>query len=189
MNKSQLRKRAEDSLRSGRTKHETYEELKMMTSTKPEEIAKIVQGVPTEKVKDTNKILQILLLIFIGIYVVLHIFVVYVSFQYETYSALFWPVFRFIAGLIIFFALMFYRSEAYRFVLFWMGLGLLRSVLTLFTSGFDWVHLVDIFLYLIIVVLAFLLERKLFPAYQVVKELYQNRLGEDRLRNTIRFED
>ena len=126
---------------------------------------------------------------FIGIYVALHVFIVYVSYPYSPLSELFWPMFRFVTGVLIFFGLLNYRLEAYRFVLFWMGLGLLRSLITLFTSGFDWIHLVDILLYLLIVLLAFRLERKLFPDYQIVKELYQNRLGEDRLRNTIRFED
>jgi len=189
MTKNELRKRAQDCLDSGKSKHETYEELKLMTSMKPEEVANIVQGVPTQKNKETHKIPQILLLIAMGIYVALYAVLAFSFDNSTTNVELFWYVVRLLVGLGLFFGFILYRPEAYRFSEFWMGLGLIRFTVFAFFDGFEWLYLVDILLFLVLIFLSAYLELKLFPNYRVVKELYQNRLGEDRLRNTIRFED
>lgn len=189
MTKRQLRKRAQDCIQNEKSKHETYEELKLMTSMKPEEVAKIVQGVPTEYIKNKYKIPQVFLLILMGIYVASHAFVVFAFVQKGSNVEMFWTALRLLISLWLFFGFIFYRTEAYRFVKFWMVLGLLRFVILIFSEGFDWLHAVDIFLYLGLIVLSFYLEQKLFPSYRVIKELYQNRLGQDRLRSIIRFED
>lgn len=189
MTKSQLRKYTQDCLDAGKSKHETYEELKLMTSMKPEEVANIVQAVPNQKLKDLNQVPQILLLIVMGIYVASHAFILYVSLKYESVLDSFWPSVRFLAGLLLFFGFMLCRIEAYRVAKIWMGLGLLRFTTLAFLEGNEWLHLVDMLLLLSLVILTAYLEIKLFPSYRIVKELYQNRLGEDRLRNTIRFDD
>lgn len=188
MTKRQLRKLTVNGLNEGKGKQEIYEELKLMSSLKPEEIAKVVQGVPTAAIKKKYMIFQVLLLIFLSIYVLAQGIVFYTGIIGYFDVNIFWTGVRLLLGLTIFIGVMTYSADAYRSGRIWMMLGLIRFVALGFLDGFYWLLLIDLGIYIGLVFFLFFLNEKLFPRYRLEKELYQNRLGEDRLRYAIKFD-
>ena len=186
MTKIELRKRARNMICEGKSKQETYEELKLMSSIKPEDIAKIVQETVSQDAKSSNIMPQVLILMLLGAYITIQALVI--ANNYRINAGIVWPAIRCAVGLVLFLGIVFYAAEAYRSARIWMGLGLFRFFFLILYLGFEWFDLIDMAVYSGVILLSFYLEKKLFPPYGLVKELYQNRNGEDRLRYLIRFE-
>ncbi len=188
MTKQQILKHVKFGIREGRAKQEIYEELKLMSSEKPERIAKLLQSVPSQVVVKKYVFPQILLLVFLAIYILGYGFLMYTQFKGYVGSQLLWSISRFIVGLYILTGVATHSMEVYQWGRFWMLLGLIRFTALGFLDGFYWFLLLDLGLYFGIVGLLFYLYPRLFPPYRLLREIYQNPHGEDRLRYVINFD-
>lgn len=189
MKTKEIKSRAKESLKQGKTKQETYEELKMMTSTKPEEIAKILNGIPTNELKNKFKVYQILLLGLLGVTVLLKMLATLPLVMAGGSGSVFWIFVTPLVNIALFVGVLLYHKPSYNVVVWLTAIGLLRYSLGLMQTGFEWSNMIDYVLFGGIIALAVYLNKNMFTNYRVVRELYQNNQGQDRMRNIIRFDD
>lgn len=189
MTKRQIRKEAKQHILSGKTKQETFDHLKGIGKLPIEDLAKIIKSIPTLQAREEYKILNIILISLLALTVLAKMLT---GIPIVIENGLKWLPILFIipiVNIILLIGVATYWGESHKWVAILTILGLLRTLGSMLGQPFDPLILVDLSIAAGLIGLGFYLHSKLYTAYKIVKEPYQNSRGENRLRNVIRFED
>ena len=189
MTKKAVKKEVKRLILEGKTKQEAYDELKGISKMKAEDLAKIVQSVPSLNARDKYRSLNIVLIGLLSLTVALKMLS---GLPIVIEKGIAWfPVLLFLPliNIILLIGVSTYNQSSYKFVAILAILGLFRLLRDLLSSSFDTFIIIDVVFAAGLIGLGFYLGSKLFPNYTTVKERYQNSQGQDRMRNVIKFED
>lgn len=189
MKNSELRKIAKENLSEGKSKQETFEILKDASTLKAEELAKIVQSIPSEAAKNKYKVLNIILMALLGITVLIKMLaglplIIDKGIQWLPVLFIF-PI----INIIMLVGVALYWPGTHRFVGFISALSAVRLIGSKDFSFTEVYSLIDLTLVLSLIGLGLYLNHVLTPNYEILKEPYTNAQGQKRLRNVIKFID
>lgn len=188
MTKRNARKAAKQSILDGNSKQETFDTLKETSKISTEDLAKIVQSIPSmnarKKYKTSNMVLIILLSITILIKVLAGIPLV-LQLGFKWFPLLFiLPI----INILLLVGIATYAAGIHKLVAILTILGVIRTIQTI-EGQFEPVMLIDFALAAALIGLGFYLNSVLCPKYWSVKEVYQNEEGQNRMKHVIKFED
>ena len=188
MTKRQARKAAKQSILDGNSKQETFESLKVTSKKSTEDLAKIIQSIPSliarKKYFALNMVLIILLAITILIKVLAGIPLV-IQLGFKWFPLLFiLPI----INILLLVGVATYAAGAHKLVAILTILGVIRSI-QIVQEQFEPLMLIDFAFAAGLIGLGFYLNSLLCPKYLTVKEIYQNDQGQNRMREVIKFED
>lgn len=189
MTKKEARKAAKQSILNGKTKQETFEELKGTSKLPTEDLAKIIQTIPSLKVREKYRTLNIILIVLLSLTV---LFKMLAGIPIIIENGIKWFPVLFILPIINILLLVgvaTYSPSSHKFVAIFTIIGLLRSLGDLIGKPFEPFMLIDLSIAAGLIGLGFYLNSKLCPDYLTVKERYQNNQGQDRMRNVIKFDE
>jgi hypothetical protein len=188
MKKSEIRNYAVDRIFEGKSRQETYLELKEDGVAKPEEIAEVVRYLPSLEMRKKNKIPYLALLVLLGLTVLFRILGV-IGFLIEDLIAL--AVGYSLTTLIpiyFLYALGTYRMKVLNVIVYLGVLGFLRIAIDLrFNNGI--LEIIDLVIVGLIAFLAFYLKSKMASPFEVVTEPYLDQQGNKKIKRLIVFKD
>jgi len=192
MTKKEVRKIVNQRIFNGKTKQETFEELKDTSKLSIKDLAKIIQKTPSLEARKKHKTTHIVLkTIFILTIIFKLKFGIQIIIEEEIKN-----VFQIILilsimpiiNILLLIGVSKYGPNSFKLAAFFSILGLyqyMRSGIVFEEVGA--IIFLDLFIHLGIVVLALHLDTKFFPKYLTNKELYQNTQGEEKVRQVIKF--
>ena len=189
MTKKEVTKSAKQSILEGKTKQETFESLKTSSKLSAEELAKIIQPIPSLQARQKYKTLQMIL---IGLLLLTILIKMTAGIPIVIQNGIRWlPVlFVFpIINILLLIGVANYMQSSHKFVAIFTLLSLVRSTNEFLGQPLDIFMIIDLILIAGLIGLGFYLNAKLCPDYSIKKERYQNNQGQDRLRNVIQFND
>lgn len=189
MTKRELRKAVKQSILDGKLKQEIFQELKDTSKNPPEDLAKIIQSIPSLTARQKYKILNS---IFIGLLLLTILFKMMTGIPIVIKNGIKWLPILFvlpIINILLLIGVLTYSSNSHKWVAFFTILGLLRSFSDILGQPFVPLIIVDLTIAAGLIGLGFYLNYKLCPEYLTVKERYQNNQGQDKMRNVIKFNE
>ena len=189
MTKKEVRKVAKQSILNGKTKQETFEELKETSYRTPEDLAKIIQTIPSLQLRKKYMSLNIVLIILLSLTV---FFKMMAGIPIIIENGIKWLPILFILPIInvlLLIGVITYRPKSHRLVAVFTILGLFQLVGNMVGEPFEPLILVDFAIAAGLIGLGLYLNSKLFPIYSTVKERYQTNQGQTRIKDVIKFED
>jgi predicted RNase H-like HicB family nuclease len=189
MTKKEARKAAKQSILDGKTKQETFETLKETSKLPTEDLAKIIQSIPSLNARQKYKTLNVVLIVLLSLTV---LFKMLSGIPIVIQNGIKWFPILFILPIInvlLLWGVATFSAGSHRFVAIFTILGLLRSLGDLIGKPFEPLMLIDLAIAAGLIGLGFYLNSKLCPDFLTVKERYQNNQGQDRMRNVIKFDE
>jgi predicted RNase H-like HicB family nuclease len=189
MTKKEVRKVVKQSILDGKTKQETFETLKETAKLPTEDLAKIIQSIPSLQARQKYKTLNMIL---IGLLSLTVLFKMMAGIPIIIENGIKWFPVLFILPIInilLLIGVATYSQSSHKWVAIFTILGLLRSLSDILGQPFEPLIIIDLTIAAGLIGLGFYLNSKLCPDYLTVKERYQNNQGQDRLRNVIKFND
>lgn len=189
MTKSALRKTAKRTISDGKTKQETFDELSLVSSIPLADLSLIIRRISSIPARNKYRILNYVLVIFLSLTVAVKMLE---SIPTIVEKGLFWiPIIMIYPAIniLLLVGVASYNYLAYLWVAILSILGLLGVFLKFAQYPSLTLFIVDVAFMIIFIFLAFFLKAKLFPYYVTKKEMYQNELGENRMRYVFRFVD
>jgi len=189
MTKKEVRKAALQSILDGKTKQETFETLKETSKLPTEDLAKIIQSIPSLQARQKYKTLNMIL---IGLLSLTVLFKMMAGIPIIIENGIKWFPVLFILPIInilLLIGVATYSQSSHKWVAIFTIFGLLRSLSDILGQPFEPLIIIDLTIAAGLIGLGFYLNSKLCPDYSTVKERYQNNQGQDRLRNVIKFND
>ena len=189
MTKRELRKSVKRSILDGKSKQEVFQELKETSKLPTEDLAKIIQSIPSLNARQKYKTLNIILIVLLSLTV---LFKMIAGFPIILENGIKWLPILFllpIINILLLVGVVTYYPNSHKWVAIFTILSLLRSLSVIFGQPFEPFIIIDLVIAAGLIGLGFYLNSKLSPEYLTVKELYQNRQGQDRLRNVIKFKE
>ena len=193
MTKKETRKAAKQSILDGKTKQETFEILKETSKLSTEDVAKIIQSIPSLSARQKYKTQNTILIVFLSLTILLKMLL---GIPFIMQNGIKWLPMIFILPIInvlLLWGVATYSTGIHKLVAIFTIIGLLRSLPDMIGVPFEPLTFIAFFIDIAIAAgligLGFYLNSKLFSNYLTVKERYQNSQGQDRLRNVIKFED
>lgn len=188
MKKSEIRKYALERILEGKSRQETYLELKEDGIAKPEEIADVVRYVPSLENRKKFKIPYVALLALMGIGLALRMLGVFgLWIEGQTPVAIGYAITA-IIPIYFLYALGTYRTKVLNIIAILGGLGLLRAIIALAQNTAIY-EMIDVILVGIITVLAYYLNKNIANPYEIVKEPYLDQQGNKKVKRLIVFQD
>ena len=187
MTDREIRKAAKQSILNGKTKQETFEELKGKNYKSAKKTANIIQKIPSLRARSRYKIQYIALIVLLSIVVLVKMKTV-LPFIIENEM---WILVIFLLPIIIniFVGIARYRQNSYITVTLLSYFWQLILGVELVNNTFKPLLLIDIAIAAGLIELSSTLNSKLFPEYLTAKEPYKNKHGQNRQRIVIKFED
>jgi hypothetical protein len=189
MTKKEARKAAKKSILDGKTKQETFETIKETSKLPTEDLAKIIQSIPSLKARQKYKTLNLVLIVLLSLTV---LFKMLAGIPIIIENGIKWVPVLFILPIInilLLIGVYTYSPNSHKWVAIFTILGLLHSLSDILGQPFEPLILIDLTIAAGLIGLGFYLNSKLCPDYLIVKERYQNNQGQDRLRNVIKFDE
>lgn len=187
MTTSEQRKQVRTKIEAGSSPQQVYDELHGPGNAANEELADLVRYVPTMERRTQFRTGHLVLM---GLLCLAIAWKFGVGVPAESHKG--WAIAAFhvaygIGYAVALFAVAKYWRKAYSFA----GLLAFIDVAQIHNqhSGTEGMGLVVMFLFVVLAVLAFYLQRELTPAYIKLKEKYRNSDGQERLRELVRFGD
>ncbi len=173
MTKKELTKSAEQKIKEGKSRQETFEELKEESKNKSEEIAKIVRFIPTLENRQKYKAAQIILIVLLSVTILFKMFAG-IPIIIEN-GIKWWPIIFLlpIINIALTYGIVTYKGQYYQFVGIFTILGLLRSFQNISGTTFDTLILVDVGITGGLIGLGFYLNSKMVSEHKTVKEKFQ----------------
>ena len=187
MTDKEIKRLAEQKIKEGKSRQETFDELQSVSSTPSTGLADIVKFFPSLELRKQYKIQQVVLVLLLVYSVIIKMISTLPLIVEKGVSWL--PLILIIPAITIFFtyAVITFKTQYYKWIAFISIWGILKSYtalmdgetfmyfqlgVTLFTAGLSY------FLYL-----------KLASDYEIIKEPYRNNQGQNRLRKKIIFKN
>lgn len=189
MTKRQLRKAAKKSILEGKSKQETFENLKISSKISNEELAKIIQITPSLEAREKFKTLNGIL---IGTLLITVLFKMLAGIPIVIENGIKWIPVLFllpIINILLLIGVATYSPNAHKLVGIFTIIGLFRGMGNIIGNDLDGFIIFDLIIAAAMIGLGFYLNSKLTPEFSKSKELYQNDQGEDRMRYVIKFKD
>lgn len=189
MTKKEVRKAAKQSILECKTKQETFETLKATSKLPIEDLAKIIQTIPSLQARQKYKTQNMIL---IGLLSLTVLFKMMAGIPIIIENGIKWfPILLIlpIINILLLIGVATYSQSIYKAVAFFTLFGLLRSLSDILGQPFEPLIIIDLSIAAGLIGLGFYLNSKLCPDYTIIKEKYQNNQGQDRLRNVIKFND
>jgi hypothetical protein len=187
--KKEVRKFAKQSILEGKTKQDTFETLKVSSKMQTEELAKIIQAIPSIQARQKHKALNMILIGLLSLTVLLKMMAgipIIIDNGIKWFPVLFiLPI----INILLLIGVVTYSQNSHKWVAIFTILGLLRSLSDILGQPFEPLILIDLTIAAGLIGLGFYLNAKLCPNYSTTKERYQNNQGQERLRNVIKFND
>lgn len=189
MTKREARKIAKENILQGKTKQETFEMLKESSDLSAEDLAKIIQLIPSMQARKKYNALNVILIVLLSITILFKILAALPSFIGR--DAIWFPLIFLVPliNVLLLIGVVIYSAGSHKLVAILTILGLVRMVTNLSNIQFEPLMLIDFGMAAALIGLGFYLNAKLSPEYSKFKEYYQNDQGQDRMRMVIRFED
>jgi len=189
MTKTEIRRAAKVRILNGKTKQETFDELKEHYDS-AENLAKIIQGIPSLKAREQTKTWNIVLIILLSLTVLFKL-ITGISLIAELGTS--WLPLLLIMPLInviLLIGVITYSAGIHKAVAIFTIIGLLNSLKHLSNaSGDPLSNLINIVIAAGLIALGFYLNSVLSSEYRVGKESYHNEQGKLEFRDVITFED
>ena len=186
MTDREIRKAAKLSILNGKTKQETFVELKGKNYKSAKKAANIIQKIPSLRARSRYKIQYIALIVLLSIVILVKMKPV-ISFIIEDEM---WILIIFLLPIInILVGVARYRQSSYITVALLSYFWQLILGAQLVNNTFEPLLLIDVALAAGLIELSSTLHSKLYPEYLTVKELYKNKHGQNRQRIVIKFEE
>ncbi len=189
MTEKELKKLAEQKIKEGKSRQETFEELREESKDKSEKIAKIVRFIPTLENREKYKTAQIILLVTLVITILSKILT---GLSIVIEMGINWLPVMFlipILNMVLTYGVAKYKGQYYRLVGIFTILGLIRSLKGVLGTTFEPLVFIDLCIAAVLIGLGFYLNAKMVSEYQTVEEKYTNQQGQSRVRNKIKFVD
>jgi len=189
MTKKELKKAIKQSILSGKTKQETFENFKEESQLSYEEIAKIVDLYPTLQAREKYKPLNIILIALLSLTI---LFKILVGVLFIIVNGITWLPVLFIfpiINILFLIAIATYSHDSHKWLAIFTILALFREIPNMLGEAFGPLTLIDLAIYAGLIGLGFYLNSKFYPNYLTVKERYTDNQGEMRMRNVVKFED
>jgi len=186
MTDREIRKAAKLSILNGKTKQETFVELKGKNYKSAKKAANIIHKIPSLRARSRYKIQYITLIALLSIVILVKMRPV-ISFIIEDEMRILiiflLPIINILVGVAR------YRQSSYITVALLSYFWQFYLGIELFGDTFEPLLLIDVALAAGLIELSSTLHSKLYPEYMTVKEPYKNKHGQNRLRIVIKFED
>jgi hypothetical protein len=189
MTKKELKKAAEQNILEGNTKQETFEALKGMSKLSSEELATIVRSIATPRARDQYRGLNVLLILLLTISFLFKVQTGIASMMQGGVSELPILLISTTISLLLILGVAKFHVGIYRLIAILAILSIFTLVKNILTNPSNPLLIIDVLMIGGIIGLGFYLNAKLFPSYSIVKELYQNSQGQNRLKHVILFND
>tara|TARA_B110000211_G_C13846582_1_gene450301 strand:+ start:68 stop:640 length:573 start_codon:yes stop_codon:yes gene_type:complete len=190
MTKKEIRKAAEEKIKSGKTRQESFTEIKAeATKMKAEDIAKIIRYIPTLDSRNKYKTPHTILLILLGISI---LFKMIAGLPIVLEKGINWLPIIFllpIINIVLTYGVATYKGQFYKYIGIFTAISLVNGLKEIIGVDFDSLLLIDFSLAGGLIGLGFYLNSKMTSDFKTVKEKYTNQKGQARLRNILRFED
>ncbi|GHT31370.1 hypothetical protein FACS189434_00980 [Bacteroidia bacterium] len=188
MTKKELNKAVKQSILSGKTKQETFDNFKGESPLSYEETARIVDSYPTLESRDEYKSINMILIILLSI-TVLSKLLLGVLFM-ENNGMRFFPVlFIFPILNIIFLYCVATYNNVYKWIAILTGIGFLRSLSDIIGNPVDVFMIIDIALTIGLIIVSVYLHIKLFPGYKMVVNREIDNEGKIKITRVVKFEE
>jgi len=189
MTRNEVIKSVKQSILIGKTKQETFEELKMVSNLSQEKLAKIIKGIPTLKAKASYQSANIVLIVLISLTIFFKIIWGIVTVFEDGIKWFPLVIISPIINVILLIGVSKYKTESYVFVAVLAILGLFQYIITIISQTFNPLSLIDLAISVTLIILGFYVYFKLQSDFQVHKQRYQNSQGQYRYRDVIKFYD
>ena len=186
MTDREIRKAAKRSILNGKTRQETFEELKGTNYQSAKKVANIIQKIPSLRARSRYKIQYIVLIVLLSVMIFVKMKAIIPFIIEEELWVLFiflFPIINILVGVVT------YRRNSYMMVVLLCSIWQYVLGFELVNDSFKPSLLIDIAIVAVFIELGTLLYFKLFPDYLTKKELYKNKQGQNKLRIVIKFED
>ena len=194
MTKKSVKKIANQSILIGKSKQETFEELRETCSLSEKELAKIIQKIPSVEAKKKYKILHLTLKIILILTILLKMRMGILLIIDEEIQSIHQIILILLIlpliNILLLIGVAKYRPSSFKLVAIFMIIGLyqyMRSGIVFEEEGA--LIFIDLAIHVVLFVLGLHLYSKFFPKYLTVKEIHQDSQGEVEYRNVIKFED
>ena len=186
MTNKEIRKTAKQSILNGKTKQETFEELKGISYKTAKKTANIIQTIPSLQTRRMYKLQYIVLIVLLSGTILFKMKAI-IPFIIENEAwlliILLAPIINILVGIIT------YKPNSYMMLALLSWLWQYILCFELVRDTFKPLILIDIVIASVFIELGSLLHSKLFPEYLTEKELYKNKQGQNRQRIVIKFKD
>jgi len=189
MTKNELIKSVKQSIHSGKTKQETFEQLKMVSNLPQEKLAKIIKGIPTLKAKASCQSANIVLIILLSLTIFFKITWGIATVFEDGIKWFPLVIIAPIINVILLIGVFKYKTESYVFIAVLAFIGLLQYFAAIVGQNFNPLSLIDFAIGITLIILGFYIYLKLQSDYQILKQRYQNSQGQYRYRDVIKFYD
>jgi len=189
MTKKEVRRAAKQSILNGKTKQETFEELKMTSYRSAEDLAKIIRNIPSLKARKKYKTLNNILIVLLSLTIA---FKIMAGIPIIIENGIKWIPILFllpIINILLLIGIATYSPGGHKAVALLTLLGVFQLIGNIVGKPFEPFILIDFAIAAGLIGISLYLNSKLFPDYLTVKEHYQNNMGQKKLRDVIKFED
>ncbi len=167
--KKEVQKAAEQSILSGKSKQETFETLKETCELSTEDLAKIIQTIPSLDAREKYRSLNTVLL---SILILTVFFKIIAGLPILTYYGIRWlPILFFLPAIniILLIGVANYKQGSHKWVSIVAIISLLRLMVDVMRKPFEAAMLIDVVIAFALIVLGFYLNSRLYPKYLILK--------------------
>ncbi|WP_107039132.1 hypothetical protein [Brumimicrobium mesophilum] len=186
MTKRQLRKAARIHVSNGLSKQETYDILKSENKISSDDLGRIVQTIASLNARIKFKIMNGNLMLIIVFTIILKILTL--IWNYSDGESNWFQGISLLMSILFLIGVARYYKGTYVAIMVIYSIGLVGVILS-FDYNFEAYEIVNLAIFIALILLSYLLNKKLFPNFTKEKQLYRNRFNQDRMRYLIKFED
>ena len=189
MTKKETRKIAKRNILDGKSKQDTFDELRLVCKLPQEELGKIVRQISSLETRQKYRVLNIVLIVLLTLTIV---FKMLSLISIETASGFsFTPLIMIsiLINVLMLLGVSSFHHSVYKVTAILGILALPNMLIVITKPHFDTLYLIDLAMIASFIFLGFYLNSKLFPNYWTEKEIYQNEFGENRMRYILKFQD
>lgn len=187
MKKKEIKKLVQQKIAEGKSRQQTFDEIKEQEKVSSEELAKIVKNFIPLALRDEFKKPHTLLLIILGITILFKILAGLPLIINNGLAYLPLLLLMPIINIALTYGVYKYQANMYMFVAIFTIIGTARSALNLDFENLDSLLIIDLIVAASLIGLGFYLRSKIDTGYETVKVKYTNKEGQPRLRNKIKF--
>lgn len=188
MTKKEIKDIARKNILDGKTKQETFNILNETSELPIEDLAKIVESIPSLQARKKYRLLNIILILILSITVLLKL-LLGLPLLIEN-GIKFLPVFLIlpIINMFLLWGVITFKAGSHKFVAILTILGVLRSLNKLI-HNVDISMLIDITIALSLIGLGFYLNSVFYKGYTIDSEYYEDSDGQNKKKNIITFNE
>ena len=189
MTKKEIRRAARDMILAGSTRQQAFVAMQQQSTEPAEKVADLVRYIPTLEARRKYHTPWVALIVLMLLGVLVKVFLGYLV-MLENGNA-WWPALLLmpLVNVLLTVGVIQYRGETFRFITFLTVIGVLRGIGQHAAGGFGLDFLLDMLFAGVLIALSYYLNTRMVSAPKEVKERYTNAQGQDRLRNTLVFEE